>query len=131
VLRYGGVAIALTFWAASLALPALRVTGGPTLRGIEVLSRGWQALDSGVYAWLANPLLLAAAIACWCGARRVGGTLAAAGCVLAVTSFAAARIAARAGTAIPEFTFAGGFYLWLASHFVLLVCCFARLDRRD
>src|SRR5690606_41605813 len=55
------VAIVL-LWAASLALPAL-AAGGRAFTGWEMLVDGWQGLSRGVYAWLANPLFIAASIA--------------------------------------------------------------------
>lgn len=112
-------------WAAALALPAVRVGGGPTLRGFDVLTRGWQGFDFGVYAWSANPLFLFAALLCGLRFHALAGVVAGVGCVLALTSFAAAGIAESAGRAVPSFAFQSGFYLWLASQFALLVYCWA------
>jgi hypothetical protein len=124
-LERSGIAATVGLWAVSLALPALRVGGGPALRGVEVLSRGWQAFDAGVYAWLANPLFVTAAVLCWQRLHRAAGVFAGIACVLAMTSFAAADVAARGGAPVPEFAFQGGFYVWLASHFALLLCSWA------
>lgn len=122
-LRHVLLAVLVVLWAAALALPAIRVRGGPTLRGFDVLIRGWQAFDSGVYAWSANPLFLAAALLCAFRLHRTAGVVAGIGCVLALTSFGSAGIAASAGNRVPSFAFQSGFYLWLASQFALLVCC--------
>ena len=129
-IQRSGVAAVVALWAVSLALAAVRVDGGPELRGIELLGRGWEGLDSGVYAWLANPLFLVAAVLCWFAHVRTAALLAGASCVLALTSFGAAGAAARAGTSVPDFTFQSGFYVWLAAHFALLVCCWARVLAR-
>jgi hypothetical protein len=126
-LERGGATLALALWGASLALPAVAVAGGPVLRGSDVLLRGWEALDAGVYAWLANPLFVVAAALCWAGVRRIAAPLALLALVLAVMSFGTAAALGRRGTAVPDFTFASGFYVWLASYVVLLVLSFANL----
>jgi hypothetical protein len=129
-LKRGSVAAVVALWAISLALGAVRVEGGPELRGIDLLSRGFEGFEAGIYAWLANPLFLGAAVACWLEFRRSAALLAGLGCLLALTSFGAAGAAARAGTSVPDFTFQSGFYLWLAAHFALLVCCWPRIFAR-
>jgi hypothetical protein len=129
-LQRSSVAAVVALWALSLALAAVRVQGGPELRGIDLLSRGWEGLESGVYAWLANPFFLVAAVLCWLKFLRTAALLAGAGCMLALTSFGAAGAAARAGASVPDFAFQGGFYLWLAAHFALLVCCWPRIFAR-
>jgi len=121
-----GILIVLALWAVSLALPAMSVEGGPVLRGIDVLRRGWQASDAGVYAWFANPLFLAACAAGWRGLRGPAFVLAGAACVLALTSFATRGVAAASGAAVPVFVFHAGFYLWLATHFAMLLSCLPR-----
>jgi hypothetical protein len=120
-LERGGAALAIGLWGASLMLPAAAGAGGPVLRGSDVLLRGWETLDSGVYAWLANPLFFLAAALCIYGARRIAGSVALLALVLAATSFGAGAALERAGTTVPDFTFASGFYVWLAGHVVLLL----------
>jgi hypothetical protein len=124
-LERGGAAIALGLWGISLALPAVAITGGPVLRGGELLLRGWEVLDSGVYAWLANPVFLVAGALCFGGARRIARAIALLALVLAVSSFRAAAALERAGTAVPDFTFASGLYVWIAAFVVLLIACMA------
>jgi hypothetical protein len=124
-LERGGAAIAVGLWGLSLALPAVAITGGPELRGSDLLLRGWEALDSGVYAWLANPLFLIAGILCMGGARRIARPVALLALVLAASSFRAATALERAGVAVPDFTFASGLYVWLAAFIVLLLVCMA------
>lgn len=126
-LERGAIAVVVALWAASLALPALDFPGGPTVRGIEVLVRGAQALDSGVFAWLANPAFLTAAALAWGRSWRSAAAIAALGSALALTSFGAEGFAERSGASVPEFTFAPGFYLWLATHFALFACCWPRM----
>jgi hypothetical protein len=121
----GGAAVAFGLWGISLALPAAAITGGPVLRGGDLLLRGWEALDSGVYAWLANPLFLIAGVLCVAGARQMASALALLALVLAASSLRAAAALERAGTAVPDFTFASGLYVWLAAFVVLLLACLA------
>lgn len=116
-------ALAVALWIISLALPAVAISGGPAIRGSDLLLRGWEVLDSGVYAWLANPLFLVAAVLCIGGARRIARALVLLALVLAVTSFRAAAALERAGTVVPDFTFASGLYVWLAGFVVLLLAC--------
>jgi hypothetical protein len=122
-LEHGAVAVAVGLWGVSLALPAVAIAGGPVLRGGDLLLRGWQALDGGVYAWLANPLFLAAGVLCLGGASRLARAVVLLALVLAVSSFRAGAALERAGTAVPDFTFASGLYVWLASFVVLLLAC--------
>jgi hypothetical protein len=124
-LERGGAALAVGLWGVSLALPAVAVTAGPELRGGDLLLRGWEALDSGVYAWLANPLFLIAGVLCFGGARRIARAMALLALVLAVSSLRAAAALERAGSAAPDFTFASGFYVWLAAFIVLFLACMA------
>jgi hypothetical protein len=124
-LERGGAALAVGLWGISLALPAVAITGGPALRGVDLLLRGWEALDSGVYAWLANPLFLIAGAICVGGARRVARAVALLALVLAASSFQAGAALERAGMALPDFTFASGLYVWLAAFVVLLLACMA------
>jgi hypothetical protein len=124
-LERGGVALAVGLWGIALTLPAVAITGGPALRGSDLLVRGWEALDSGVYAWLANPLFLIAGALCVGGARRVARAVALLALVLAASSFRAAAALERAGTEVPDFTFASGLYVWLAAFVVLLLTCMA------
>jgi len=126
-LERGGAVVAVGLWAISLALPAVAFVGGPVLRGSEMLLRGWEVLDAGVYAWLANPLFLVAAVLCWTDARRIAVSVGSLALVLAVTSFGAAAALEGAGTTVPDFTFASGFYVWLAGYLVLPPSCAARL----
>ena len=126
------VGTCVLLWSVSLALPALEISGGPTLRGIDVLFRGWQGISSGVYAWLANPLFALAAVVCVARAWRTGLTVAGAACVAGLTSFAANALAARGGANVPEFMFVTGFYVWLTSLVALAVCAaHESLPRRD
>jgi hypothetical protein len=121
----GGAALAIGLWAISLALPAAAIAGGPVFRGSDLLLRGWQALDSGVYAWLANPLFILAAGLCAGGVPRLARAVVVLALLLAVTSFSAAAVLERAGTTVPDFTFASGLYVWLAAFVVLLLSCLA------
>jgi hypothetical protein len=126
-LERGGAVLAIGLWGISLALPAVAITGGPVFRGGDLLLRAWEALDSGVYAWLANPLLFVAVALCVGRARQMAGVVALLALVLAVSSFRAAAALERAGTTVPDFTFASGLYVWLAAFVVLLLACLAHL----
>jgi len=118
--RNATLAAMLGLWVAALFLPAIMVPGGPALSGLDVLVRGWRALDAGVYAWLANPLFMAAWVSCWRRRYVLAGTLSGVGAVLALTSFAAAGLARSVGSAVPDVTLAAGFYLWLAAQLGIL-----------
>jgi hypothetical protein len=124
-LERGGAAAAFGLWAISLALPTVAITSGPVLRGGDLLLRGWEVLDSGVYAWIANPLFLIAGVLCVGGARRIARAIALLALVLAVSSFRATAVLERAGTDVPDFTFVSGLYVWLAAFVVLLLACMA------
>lgn len=112
-------------WLASLALPAVRVTGGPAFSGLDLLARGWSGWRDLVFAWFANPLLLLAAVAGWRELRRAQAPLALLAAALALSSFFAADIAGLAGRSVPVFHFAAGFYVWLAAHGLVLTVCMA------
>ena len=116
------IVLAMLFgvWAAALFMPAVVVQGRQPFSGFAILSRGWQGIDAGVYAWLANPLFLIALGVCWFRSYEVAGIVAGVGCVLALTSFAAAGIARDAGAAVPDLSLSAGFYLWLLAQLGLL-----------
>lgn len=117
-------------WFASLFLPALRIVGGPTIFGLELLTRGWQAAGSGVFAWFANPLFVAAMALGAAGAYAVAGSVASVGLLLALSSFGAADAARQAGAAVPEMYFQSGFYLWLSAQIALPAWCWLAFWRR-
>jgi hypothetical protein len=101
-----------------------------TLRGIDILLRGWQAIDIGVYAWLANPTLIVAVVALAMRKPLVACMLAALSSLLALSSFTAVGVAAGNGAVVPELSFLTGFYIWLATHFALFACSSAAAAAR-
>jgi len=107
--------ISVGLWGLSLALPAIGVAGGPTLRGWDVLLRGHSAWRQGVAAWFANPVLLAAIAASWWRRDAVATGLAAVALVLGVSSFWAAETVRGNGAAVPNFSYLSGLYVWLAA----------------
>ena len=116
--------VCLLLWSASLMAPAVQVTGGPSLRGIDLLQQGFSGWRHGVYAWYANPLLFIAVIFCWFRYDRwalAAGTL---GMLLALTSFWAAETARLAGTTVPDFAYQWGFYLWIGAQVIVLFLAF-------
>lgn len=123
------VAIAVP-WLTSMFLPAIRIVGGPPIKGLELLLRGWQATGSGVLAWYANPLFVLAMALAAAGWYAVAGSLAGVALVLALTSFAAAAVARAAGAPVPQLYFEPGFYLWLFACFALPAWCWAAEWRR-
>jgi hypothetical protein len=106
---------ATLLWGASLALPAVRVTGGPSLSGYEILEQGMSAWRDGVLAWYANPVLLAAVVFGWRRHFRWALVAALVGLALALSSFSASAFAESAGRSVPPFGFAAGFYVWLCA----------------
>lgn len=121
----GGIRVAglicAALWAASLTLPAVEAAGGPTLDGLDMLRRGWQALSSGVPSWYANPAFLLASVAALLGSSKPAAVLAGVSLVLALTTFAAPELAARSGRSVPDVCWRIGFYLWLAAQLGLLL----------
>lgn len=121
----GGIRICavacLVLWLLSLLLPAVAVTGGPSLDGLDVLRQGWQALQSGVPSWYANPAFLLACAAALLGWPRSAGLLAGLSVLLALTSFAAPELAARGGRTVPPLSWQAGTYCWLAAQIALLI----------
>jgi len=123
--RWAMLATIVALWAASLALPAVRVAGGPDLDGFDILRQGWQGARAGVFAWYANPLFVVAVgmgLFAW---QRCAGVIAGLALVLALTSFAASELAQGSGIAATTLSFDFGFYLWLAAQLGLLLWSWA------
>ena len=108
-------------WLVSLALPAIRVAGGPLLNGADILARGWQGAGAGVYAWYSNPLFLLALLLGSLGRLRSAGVLSGGAFLLGLTTLAMGPLAAESGIAIPAVSLQIGFYLWLGAQLALLV----------
>ena len=115
----------VALWAASLALPAVRVAGGPDLDGFDILRQGWQGARAGVFAWYANPLFVIAVCMGLFAWQRCAGVISGLALVLALTSFAASELAQGSGTAATALFFDIGFYLWLAAQMGLLLWSWA------
>lgn len=113
--------IAAALWIASLFLPAAVINGSMRLVGYRVFMIGIDALGSGIFGWLANPLM-AAAIVAGLLRRWLMATLFAALALLgALTSFHAVTIArGRDDLPIDEVSFDAGFFLWLAASSLIL-----------
>lgn len=120
-------AASLALWCVSLWLPAVAVSGGPSLDGLEMLQRGWRALGSGVPSWLANPLFVLACVAALLGRPRAAGLLVGVSFTFALTTFAAPDLAARSGRGVPTVTWQAGFYLWLCAQLGFLVFAWTSL----
>ncbi len=121
----------VALWAVSLAAPALRVAGGPMLRGIDVLLQGWQAASHGLVAWYANPLLAAALLLAALGRIAGAAVLSGLALLLALSSFAIGPILALQMAHVPAVTLLPGFYAWLAAIIALLAWSTARAVRRN
>jgi len=115
--RISDVAIAgaVTLWLVSLLLPAVTPRGGRSVPGYEILLKGFEATDYGVFAWLANPLFWIAVV--FAALRRYRAALAVAALSLffALQSFAAAPLARRQGGPTLELVFEVGFFIWLGA----------------
>lgn len=114
-------------WVLSLLLPAVAVGGGPILTGFDLLIDGWQGVERGVVAWLANPVFGAAVVLAACGRTRGACALFALSLLLALTSFAAEPILLAQSQAVPDFSFRGGFYVWLAALVAFLAWSWRRV----
>lgn len=121
----------LAVWSISLAFTAVDATGGPSWRGYEMLARGWSGVASGVASWYANPLFVVTVILAWNGFKRTALAGAVLGLLLALSSFVAGETARRAGLAVPEFSFAAGFYIWLAAYFGVVASCLSALTKHE
>jgi hypothetical protein len=108
-------------WAGSLALPAVEVSGGPTLSGSDVLMQGHTAWRQGVPSWFSNPLLAIAILGAWAGFHRASSAAATIAFGLALSSLFAGGLARSRGATVPEFGYLAGFYVWLLAHAVVLV----------
>jgi hypothetical protein len=109
------VAAAVALWLLSLWCPAIKPRGGRSVPGYEILLKGFEATEFGVFAWFANPLFWVAVV---CAAlRRHRAALLASGLSLffALQSFAAAPLARRQGGPSLELAFELGFFVWLAA----------------
>jgi hypothetical protein len=118
--RFAGVAVAVGWYAASLALPAVAPFNPEfshtVYSGWDAFWAGWQALgmaepgevDWWVFggAWLANPLVWASAVATLANHRRLGTWTAGAAFALTVP------VLARLGTAVAAHP---GFWFWTGS----------------
>ncbi len=123
--RWAMLVTIVALWAASLALPAVSVAGGPDLDGLDILRRGWQGARAGVFAWYANPLFVIAVgmgIFAW---QRCAGVISGLAVVLALTSFAASELAQGSGVAATALSFDIGFYLWLGAQLGMLMWSWA------
>jgi hypothetical protein len=111
-------AVAL-LWAAALALPALRIRGGPVLDGADLLLRGWQGASRGIFAWYANPLFAAALGLAALGRDGAAALLSLLALGLALSSLALEPLLRLRMSSVPEIDFSAGLYVWLAAIFVL------------
>lgn len=129
--RFGVLAGVALLWISALALPAMRVGGGPELRGVDVFLQGWKGGAHGILAWYANPLLAAAlALAAAC---RFRAAAAAAGVatLLALSSTLVGPILHLQMSRVPALSLLVGFYAWLAAIVALLCWSVKRALARD
>jgi hypothetical protein len=112
---------AALLYVAALFLPAVQGSGFPDQNGLDMLRQGAPAWRDGVVAWYANPLFWLTLPLGWLGARRPALVCASLGLLLALSSFGAEFMAENAGRSVPAFSFAAGFYVWLAAYVAALV----------
>lgn len=112
---------AALLYAVSLALPAIEGQGFPEQTGLDVLRQGAGAWRSGILAWYANPAFWVSVVLLWSAHWRLGLATSLAGLLLALSSFAAAVTAERAGRSVPDYAFAAGFYVWLAAFAIVVL----------
>ena len=116
-LRKAVVSAFLVLWLASLFLPTLRTNGADWDPGWWLLASGWLGLLIGQLAWLANPLLILAALLLLRGRGRtslgiVGGALLLLWLQMALTG---ALVDNEGGIAHPIERRYAGFWLWMAA----------------
>ena len=119
ITRWLPLAVIAAAWAASLALPGF-TAGGRTYAGYEVLVRGWEGVSRGIYAWLANPLFIAAFVAALVKQHRAAAVLAACALVIGATTFLTEDLLRQRMSGVPPITLGSGFYLWLGA--ILALC---------
>jgi hypothetical protein len=87
-----------------------------------LLSMGWLGVFEGVFAWLANPLLLAAWISLALGHQRIALETAAAAVAFALSFFTVDTILVNEAGGNARVTGVGaGYHLWVASMLVVVV----------
>ena len=115
------IALAALAWLFSLWLPAIAVPGVDAYRGLRVLLEGWRTLSLGIPAWCANPAFAVALVLVAWKRQRTALVFSGLSLILAVSSVAAARFAALAGTTLPDFELMSGTYVWISSTLCLFV----------
>lgn len=108
-------ALAVLLWLASLWLPAATVNESMRLTGYEAFGVGIDALGSGIFGWLANPLACLAIVAGLLSRFAFATVIAAAASGLGLSSLLAAERARADGAPIEQVTFEAGFFLWLTA----------------
>ena len=116
-LRKPFVAAFVLLWLASLFLPTLRTNGADWDPGWWLLASGWLGLLIGQLAWLANPLLVLAAVLLLKGSGRtalgiVGGVLLLLWLQMALTG---SLVDNEGGIAHPIERRYTGYWLWMAA----------------
>jgi hypothetical protein len=116
-LRKAVVSAFVLLWLGSLFLPTLRTNGADWDPGWWLLASGWLGLLIGQLAWLANPLLILAALLLLRGRGRtalgiVGGALLLLWLQMALTG---ALVDNEGGIAHPIERRYAGFWLWMAA----------------
>lgn len=124
------VVAGLLLYVTSLLLPAVDGPGFPAQSGLDMLRQGAGAWRDGVVAWYANPFIWLALLLVWLGGYRSGLGAACLGLLLALSSFSAATMGARAGVRVPAFSFVIGFYLWLVAFLVTWLAAAVGVYRR-
>jgi hypothetical protein len=101
------------------------------LRGYEVLAMGVLGVLLGMFAWFANPLMLAAVLLAAFGKRRAAMVLSVLAAALGLQSYALDGIPFNESSTGPDNLnivdhLGLGFYLWMASLLAFAAYCFQR-----
>lgn len=109
------LAIVAGLYAASMLMPALRVAGGPTMNGADLLVRGWEGITRGVLAWYANPAFAVAFALTLLRRDRAAAASSVLALLLAATTAAVETILSLQMSRVPTLVLLPGFYVWIAA----------------
>jgi hypothetical protein len=123
--------LAAVLFLVSLALPAIQGSGFPALDGFAVLRQGASGWRNGVFAWYANPALIASLAATFLGRYRIAVGLASLAMLLALSSFVAGPTAELTGRSVPPFRYGIGFYVWLVAFAVAIAAPLGKIYKES
>ena len=123
--------VSVSMYAYSMLLPALLFEHHEPLAGSHVLAWGWWGVLLLEFAWLANPIYIAAVLTFNSKYIIFSQRATIASLVLGLTSFHAKEWWFNEGSGTNIAGLGTGYYVWIASFCVLLAGCFITTDAGD